>query len=74
MKPGLPAQANADLARMIPIWMDSWTNGPGSNGRIYEAWKITPALRPLKQEVTGSVSDILWVVMACVCASYVDRL
>ena len=32
LKPGVTiAQANADLARMLPIWMDSWSNGPGTN-------------------------------------------
>ncbi len=67
LKPGVTiAQANADLARLVPVWMDSWTNGPGSNGRIYETWKITPDLRPLKQEVVGNVSDVLWVVMATI--------
>ncbi|HEX8764221.1 MAG TPA: ABC transporter permease, partial [Candidatus Acidoferrum sp.] len=43
-------QANADLTRMLPIWMDSWSNGPGSNPHIYETWRITPMIRPLKQE------------------------
>jgi predicted permease len=63
LKPGVTiAQANADLARLLPVWMDSWSNGPGSNGHIYETWRITPTLRPLKQEVVGNVSDVLWVV------------
>ncbi len=32
LKPGVTIpEANADLARMIPIWMDSFSNGPGSN-------------------------------------------
>ncbi len=67
LKPGATiAQANADLARMLPIWMNSWSNGPGSNSHIYETWRITPTIRPLKQEVTGSVGDVLWVVMATV--------
>jgi predicted permease len=67
LKPGVSiAQANADIARMLPIWMDSWTNGPGSNGRIYETWKITPALRPLKLEVVGNIVDVLWVVMGTI--------
>jgi predicted permease len=57
------AQANADMARMLPIWMDSWTNGPGSNPHIYETWRITPAIRSMKQEVIGNVSELLWVVM-----------
>ena len=64
LKPGVTiAQADADVARMVPIWMDSWSNGPGSNSHFYENWKITPAIRPLKEEVTGSVGNVLWVVM-----------
>ena len=67
LKPGVTiAQANADITRLLPIWMDSWTNGPGSNGRIYETWKITPDIRPLKQQVVASVNEILWVVMATI--------
>ena len=60
------AQVNADMARMLPIWMDSWTNGPGSNPHFYEVWKITPAVRPLKDEVVGNIGDVLWVVMGTI--------
>jgi predicted permease len=60
------AQANADLTRMLPIWMDSWSNGPGTNPHFYETWKITPMIRPLKQEVIGNVSEVLWVVMGTI--------
>jgi len=67
LKPGVTlAQANADLARMVPIWLDQWTDGPGTDRRAYEAWRITPDLRPLKQEVVGGVTDVLWVVMATI--------
>jgi predicted permease len=67
LKPGVKlAQANADMQRMVSVWMDSWTNGPGTNPRIYETWKITPAIRPLKQEVVGNVNDVLWVVMGTI--------
>ena len=31
LKPGIQlAQADADIARLIPVWMDSWSNGPGT--------------------------------------------
>ena len=60
------AEANADIARMLPIWMDSWSNGPGQNSHIYEQWKITPTIRPLKQEVIGNVGELLWVVMGTI--------
>jgi predicted permease len=67
LRPGITlAQANADVARMVPIWMRSWPSGPGTDSHVYENWRITPALRPLKQEVVGSVTDVLWVVMATI--------
>ena len=67
LKPGVTIdQANADLAHLLPVWMSSWSNGPGTNGKIYETWKITPAIRPLKQEVVGNVGDVLWVVMGTI--------
>jgi predicted permease len=68
LKPGVPiAQANADVTRMLPIWMDSWSNGPGIDSHgFYERWKITPALRPLKDEVIGSVGNVLWLVMGTI--------
>src|SRR3984957_16754059 len=67
LKPGATiAQANADLTRLLPIWMDSWSNGPGSNPHIYETWKITPTIRPLKQQVIGNVGELLWVVMGTI--------
>jgi predicted permease len=67
LKPGVTiAQANADIARLVPIWMNSWSNGPGTNSRAYLTWRITPALRPLKQDVVGDVGNILWVVMGTI--------
>jgi len=60
------AQADADITRMLPIWMDSWSNGPGTNPHIYETWRITPDLRLLKEEVIGNVSELLWVVMGTI--------
>ena len=67
LKPGATiAQGNADLARLLPVWMDSWSNGPGTNPHIYETWKITPAIRSLKDDVVGDIGDILWVVMGTI--------
>ena len=66
LKPGATAaDANADIGRLVPIWMSSW---PAVNGnpRVYETWRITPAVRPLKQEVVGSVGRSLWVLMATI--------
>jgi predicted permease len=67
LKPGVTlGQANADLARLLPVWMDTWSNGPNTNGRWYENWRIRPTIRPLKQQVIGNVGDVLWVVMGTI--------
>ena len=67
LKPGVTiAQANADITRTIPIWMDSFSNGPGSDSHWYVKWKITPDFHSLKQEVVGNVGSVLWVVMGTI--------
>jgi predicted permease len=67
LKPGITIQdANADLARIIPIWMDSFSNGPGSDPHFYVKWRISPDLRSLKQEVIGNVGNVLWVVLGTI--------
>ena len=67
LRPGVTIpQANADLSRLIGVWMDSYSNGPGTNPHFYQTWRITPALHSLKQEVVGDVTRVLWVVMATI--------
>jgi predicted permease len=66
LKPGVTiAQADTDIARMLEIWMDSWSNGDG-NPHFYETWRISGAIRPMKQEVIGNVGNVLWVVMGTI--------
>ncbi|WP_263356248.1 ABC transporter permease [Acidicapsa ligni] len=67
LRPGVAiSQANADVAGLLNVWMDSWTNGAGSDPHWYLNWKITPALEPLKETVVGSIQTVLWVVMATI--------
>jgi len=67
LRPGVSiAQADADIARLIPVWMDSWSNGPGTNPHWYDHWRIAPHFRSLKQQVIGTVGNVLWIVMATV--------
>jgi predicted permease len=67
LRPGVAIpEANADAARLLNVWMDSWTNGPGSDPRWYLRWQITPALQPLKDTVVGSIRAVLWVVMGTI--------
>jgi putative ABC transport system permease protein len=67
LKPGVTiTEANADVARMLPIWMGAWPTITGGDKRVYETWRIAPALRPLKQDVVGSVGSALWLVMGTI--------
>jgi predicted permease len=67
LRPGVSvAQANTDLAGLLNVWMDSWSNGPGSDSHWYVNWRITPALQPLKDTVVGSIKTVLWVVMGTI--------
>jgi predicted permease len=67
LKPGMTiADANADIARMLPIWMSSWRSTPGADPTTLTGWRITPASRPLKQEVVRDIGKVLWIVMATV--------
>ena len=68
LKPGVSlAQANSDVARMLPIWLRSWP-GPSANlGReVFEKARFSPDLRPLKDDVVGSIGKSLWLVMSAV--------
>jgi predicted permease len=68
LKPGVSlAQANSDVARMLPIWLRSWPGPNASFGReVFEKARFSPALRPLKDDVVGSIGRVLWLVMGAV--------
>ncbi|MPZ19440.1 MAG: FtsX-like permease family protein [Luteitalea sp.] len=67
LEPGVTlAQANADVSRMIPIWLNTWPTFPGIDRAFFEDVRLTPALRPLKEEVVGDVGSVLWVLMGTI--------
>ena len=67
LRPGVGfSQANADVARLLNVWMDSWHNPLGGDPHWYLNWKIAPALQPLKDAVVGSIQTVLWVVMGTI--------
>ncbi|HYK62631.1 MAG TPA: ABC transporter permease [Bryobacteraceae bacterium] len=59
------AQANADLARLLPIWQNSPIRGEGPPN-VVQLWRITPALRPLKDDVVRDVGTVLGTAMATI--------
>ena len=69
LKPGVtPAEASADLQRMLPIWLDAWPMVPGFSvtREAIENWRITPVVRPLKDDMVGGVASALWVLMGAI--------
>ncbi|MGH9849261.1 MAG: ADOP family duplicated permease, partial [Blastocatellia bacterium] len=64
LKPGVtPQQASADVARMLPIEVSSFTPPPGFSLKAYEDFRLAPNLQPLKQQVVGDVGKVLWVLL-----------
>jgi predicted permease len=64
LKPGVTlTQANADVARMLPIEVRSFSMPPGFSLKLFEDLRLGPNLRPLKEEVVGDVGKVLWVLM-----------
>jgi predicted permease len=78
LKPGVSlTQANADVARMLPIWITE----RGTNGGVLTAARFGPALRPVKQDVVGDIGPVLWllmgtigIVLAIACANVANLL
>ena len=67
LKPGVtPAEARADVERMLPIWLDAWPPFPGTTHEAFENMRITPVVRPLKDDLVGGVASTLWVLMGAI--------
>ncbi len=63
LKPGVSlAQASADVARMLPLWIAE----RGTSTTTLIAARFAPALRPVKQDVVGDVGPVLWVLMGTI--------
>ncbi|MBZ5579108.1 MAG: ABC transporter permease [Acidobacteriia bacterium] len=64
LKPGVTmAQANADVARMLGIWLTAWAPTPGFDFTVFKNARLGPKVQPLSQEIVGDVGATLWVVM-----------
>jgi predicted permease len=64
LKPGVTVeQANADVARLVGVWLNAWPPNPGIDRAVFQNARVGPRLQPLKQDVVGDISTALWVVM-----------
>ena len=67
LKPGMTvADANADVARMLPIWQAAWPPAGADAHLFTDVWHVTPTVRLLKQDVVGDIGTLLWLVMAAI--------
>ena len=67
LKPGVSLeQANADVARMLPMWLAAWPPAPGFSRALFESAHFGPKVQPLKQDVVGDIGATLWVLMGTI--------
>jgi predicted permease len=67
LKPGVSlVQANADVARMLPLAPLKFALNAGAGAKGYTDARIAPDLRPLKDDLLGDTGDTLWVLMGTV--------
>lgn len=63
LKPGVTLdQANADVARMLPMWVETY----GVSRRLLDSARLGPNVHALKSDVVGDVGNLLWILMGTV--------
>ena len=67
LKPGTTvAQANAEVARLIPISLTKFPPFPGGNVKMFEEARLAPRVTTLKDDLVGDVKTVLWVLMGTI--------
>ena len=67
LKPGTTiAQADADVARMIPLILERFPLPPGFTRQMFNEIRMVPYNRPLSQDVIGDVGSMLWILLGTV--------
>jgi putative ABC transport system permease protein len=67
LKPGVTLkQADADLARMLPLVKQRFPPPAGYTVKMFEDARIAPNLRLLKDDLVGDIGNTLWMLMATV--------
>ncbi|HLY18044.1 MAG TPA: ABC transporter permease, partial [Bryobacteraceae bacterium] len=67
LKPGVTlAQANADVARMLPMMLDKFPPAPGISLQMFKEAGFGPSVRLLKGDVIGDIGTVLWVLMGTI--------
>jgi putative ABC transport system permease protein len=67
LKPGVTIeQANADVARMLPMYIQRFQPPPGFSVKMFLDARIGPAVRPFKRDLVGDIGNMLWVLMGSI--------
>jgi predicted permease len=59
-------QANAEVARMIPMAFDKFPPPEGFSRGMLEEARLGPLLSPLRDDVVGDVGRVLWLLLGTV--------
>jgi putative ABC transport system permease protein len=67
LKPGATlAQANAEVARLLPTVPDQFPLPPGFTRKMFDDLHMGPNVRPLSADVIGDVGQLLWILFVTV--------
>ncbi|HEX3437205.1 MAG TPA: ABC transporter permease, partial [Pseudacidobacterium sp.] len=67
LKPGATmAEANSDVARMIPTVWESFPTPPGFSAELFKKARLGPNVRPLMRDVVGDVGKLLYILMGSI--------
>jgi predicted permease len=67
LQPGVTlTEAQADLERIRPIWVDAWPFSPGLTQEQFDTAQFAAAAHPLHDDLVGGVSSMLWVLMGAI--------
>jgi predicted permease len=67
LKPGVTlAQANADVARLLPSLVERFPMPPGFTKQMFDEARFGPLVRPLAVDVVGDIGSMLWILLGTV--------
>jgi predicted permease len=67
LKPGVTlAQANADVARLLPSLVERFPMPPGFTKQMFDEARFGPLVRPLAVDVVGDIGKMLWILLGTV--------
>jgi predicted permease len=67
LKPNVTlAQANNDIARMIPLIVEQFPLSPGMTREMWDGVGLAPNVRPLAEDVIGDMGRPLWILLGTV--------